>query len=316
VAQKSNLITIRKRKNNLNISVFNTKAWAFVFKDIQFFSRLFFLKNVWIVKYLVTVDTNLIFLELFLFYQTKIIVFYKKNKKKIKKKRRKKRKLSIFYPASKDFLKLNFSNSQKEKKNLKNYLVKLRPLNVFVVKKELKRLYFKLKSFSGSLFSRRYFFFLDFLKMTNLFSNGFIDVSFYILVLNRIFKRLPKRTHNKFFVFIDLLFTCLLEKKKMQRRMNVKERKFCIGGIKLLVTGRIQGEERSSIKRIQVGSVPTQSFKKKIDFSASHVYTLYGAFGFKLWVNKLYYKNSYAIYSDKIQTQKVTKRKVFQQNKR
>lgn len=50
-----------------------------------------------------------------------------------------------------------------------------------------------------------------------------------------------------------------------------------------MVSGRIRGKPRSSSTLIQSGNVPTQSITKDIDFASSHIYTLYGVFGIKIW---------------------------------
>jgi ribosomal protein S3 len=55
-------------------------------------------------------------------------------------------------------------------------------------------------------------------------------------------------------------------------------------GVKFIVAGRLLGKMRANSSRIQIGAVPTQSVDKYIEFSKLHVYTLYGAFGFKIWV--------------------------------
>jgi hypothetical protein len=59
---------------------------------------------------------------------------------------------------------------------------------------------------------------------------------------------------------------------------------FYINGLKLIVNGKIKGKLRSSFSSVKSGSVPIQTINKNIDFAQIHVYTLYGAFGLKLWV--------------------------------
>ena len=70
--------------------------------------------------------------------------------------------------------------------------------------------------------------------------------------------------------------------KIIEKKIDAKKN---ILGIKFLVNGKILGKLRSSSKLISVGSVPIRTINADIMFSQSHVYTLYGAFGFKLWVH-------------------------------
>jgi ribosomal protein S3 len=83
-------------------------------------------------------------------------------------------------------------------------------------------------------------------------------------------------------VFLKLLFKNLLLASKLITDENIK----AILGVKLIISGKIKGKPRSTTTCIQVGSVPSQSLAKDISFSKIHVYTLYGSFGFKIWVHK------------------------------
>jgi ribosomal protein S3 len=81
---------------------------------------------------------------------------------------------------------------------------------------------------------------------------------------------------------LKLIFKNLILASKDFEGKNKKS----ILGIKLIVSGKIKGKPRSSTTCIQVGSVPSQSLDKDVDFSKLHVYTLYGVFGFKIWIYK------------------------------
>jgi len=100
-------------------------------------------------------------------------------------------------------------------------------------------------------------------------------------LLGQIFKVLPKKTHNRFLVFLELVFKFLLIKKLSSKRNIFFS---TIKGIKFIVNGKIRGKMRSSSKCISVGTIPIQSLNKNIEFSKTHVYTLYGAFGFQIWL--------------------------------
>lgn len=83
MSQKSNLITIRK-KNKIELISQNTKIWSSLYFLIENISRLFFIKGVWILKSFCAFDTNLVSLNLFLFYKKANLSIYKKKLKKEK----------------------------------------------------------------------------------------------------------------------------------------------------------------------------------------------------------------------------------------
>lgn len=57
-----------------------------------------------------------------------------------------------------------------------------------------------------------------------------------------------------------------------------------IKGVKIEISGRINGAPRAKTKRVQVGSVPLQSFDSSISYHNSTSYTLNGSFGVKVWI--------------------------------
>jgi ribosomal protein S3 len=72
-----------------------------------------------------------------------------------------------------------------------------------------------------------------------------------------------------------------------QTLLTENEKSFSISniyGIKFIVNGKLLGKTRADSSCIQVGAVPIQAIDKHVEFSRLHVYTLYGAFGFKIWV--------------------------------
>ena len=82
-------------------------------------------------------------------------------------------------------------------------------------------------------------------------------------------------------VFVELVFKFIIEKKLSSKR-NIYFS--TISGIKFIINGKIRGRMRASSKCISVGTIPIQSLQKNIEFSKTHVYTLYGAFGFQIWL--------------------------------
>jgi len=124
------------------------------------------------------------------------------------------------------------------------------------------------------LFVRRFNLYIDFLKLTTLLSTSFIETSSYLYILVQIFKNLSKKSHNNFMFFIKLLFKLLI---------NLK---FNILGLKLEISGKLKGKDRSSSAIIKEGRISTQTIDSNVTYAKSSVYTSLGAFGLKLWVSK------------------------------
>ena len=57
-----------------------------------------------------------------------------------------------------------------------------------------------------------------------------------------------------------------------------------VRGVRILVSGRINGAEIANSGSRQWGSVPLQGFDNKIDYATEDVYTSYGIIGVKVWV--------------------------------
>lgn len=57
-----------------------------------------------------------------------------------------------------------------------------------------------------------------------------------------------------------------------------------IKGIKLMISGRINGAARARSIILQFGNLPLQSFAAKIDYSQSTSFTSNGTFGVKVWI--------------------------------
>ena len=57
-----------------------------------------------------------------------------------------------------------------------------------------------------------------------------------------------------------------------------------IKGVKFLINGKLKGKTRANSILIVKGLVPAQTISANIDFSKTHVFTVYGVFGFKIWI--------------------------------
>ncbi|MBN1871526.1 MAG: 30S ribosomal protein S3 [Candidatus Omnitrophica bacterium] len=59
-----------------------------------------------------------------------------------------------------------------------------------------------------------------------------------------------------------------------------------VGGIKILIAGRLGGAEIARSEKIQVGKVPLQTLRADIEYGFSEAHTTYGLIGVKVWVYK------------------------------
>jgi hypothetical protein len=115
------------------------------------------------------------------------------------------------------------------------------------------------------------------IELISLIYCNVLKINNLLIILTTIFSNLHKKKHTKFIDFIDFIFSCLCEKKNS----NIK-------GIKFIVKGKLLGKSRASIYIIKKGRISIQKLKENISFNKHHVYTKYGVFGFKVWVNKKY----------------------------
>lgn len=261
MGQKSNLETLRKSKHQLNLITQNPKEFVYGLKFLEFFNNLLSKKKILVIKKNLNFESNKLFLNFVLFFQTtKLLNFQTKlvtktfNSDKLN--------FSFIYPLIKNhFYLLNNNFIQ----------VSLTNLNCDINKKLLTIFFNKLRRFSGILFERRFNLFIDFIKVSVLFNMNKISSKTFLFLIGRIFRTLPKRKHNIFLIFLKTTFQILINKKS-------------ILGIRLLINGRLNGKPRSNSASILMGFTPIQSLSKNIEYSKLNVYTLNGAFGFKLWV--------------------------------
>ena len=261
MSQKSNLLTLRKKKN-LNLLVFNSKICLYGYQYLTFFKFLLKKKNILITFKTLNFVNNQIFFNLNCFFKTSKYVFYRRC--------RKKKSLSRIHT---NFFKLFFNQLNFLKNNLISFNIK--NVNTTLNKKLLVFFFKSLKSFLGSLFERRYNLFVDFLKIVSLLVEKKINSETFLSVLGEIFHVLPKTKHSNFFLLLKTVFFLLTSNKNINSSVK---------GIKLLINGKLKGKMRASSILIFKGSVPNQTLSKNIEFSKLHTYTRYGAFGFQLWI--------------------------------
>lgn len=155
-----------------------------------------------------------------------------------------------------------------------NILVNYTNINKKLDKKILTN-YFKIfRKFSTVLFSRGFNLFIDFLKIVSLVDQNKINLKAFLLILGQIFKNLTKKKHTKFIFFVKTIFDSLITSETNN-----------VVGIKLVINGKLMGKTRASTVKIERGSVSLNTVNSGCSAEKIHVYTLYGAFGFKIWIN-------------------------------
>ncbi len=158
--------------------------------------------------------------------------------------------------------------------NKNNILINYNNLNRSIDKKILTEFFKTFKKFSTVLFSRGFNLFIDFLKISALINQNKINQRIFLIILGQIFKNLTKKKHTKFIFFIKTIFDYLISSEKNS-----------IAGIKLVINGRLMGKTRASTVKIERGSLSLNTVNSGCVADKMHVYTLYGAFGFKIWIN-------------------------------
>jgi|TARA_B110000879_G_scaffold107255_1_gene144129 hypothetical protein len=260
MGQKSNFLTLRKSKLNSNLLTSNSKEFLYGLTFLKSLNSLLSKKNIIIVKNDLNFESNKLFLNISLFFRTAKLLSYSDKLKNtnLLNKFKFDNLFSLikghFYILNNNFIQFSFIN-------LNNYIEKRSSIFFFN----------KLRRFYPLLFTRRFNLFIDFIKLSCLFDQNKVNSKVYLTLIGQIFKILPKRKHNIFFIFLKTIFTVFIKKKSLL-------------GVKLLINGRLKGKPRSSPISFLFGSTPVQSLSKNIEFSKLHVYTLNGVFGFKFWV--------------------------------
>lgn len=80
-----------------------------------------------------------------------------------------------------------------------------------------------------------------------------------------------------------------LEKRIVARRAmsSVMQKAVKTGakGIRIVVSGRVNGVERARSEELREGTIPLHTIKNDIDYATATAHTIYGAVGVKVWIN-------------------------------
>ena len=82
-----------------------------------------------------------------------------------------------------------------------------------------------------------------------------------------------KKKHYYLFSILKKYFNILIVSKNSK-----------IKGLKIAVSGRINGAPRAKTLKIQIGSIPLQSFNSLISYGYATAHTSNGSFGVKVWI--------------------------------
>lgn len=273
MAQRSNLITLKKNDKNISFLGNEKESKKFLcgLNYLRLLNQLLKRKNILLTKEIINFDNNKSYLSLTLFFKATKLLYYKK---KISKKW----KFLNYNDGISTFLNKEFSSLKS------NFIsLKLKIINKKVNKRLVRFFYHKLIRFSGILFSRRFNFFIDFLKATSLFSEDYLSIKSYISFFGQMFKVLQKRTHSRFLLFLKVTFDLIL----LNRKVKKLSKKSNVLGLKYVLNGKLKGKTRASSMYGQFGCVSPSTFVQNISYTKLHIYTLYGVFGLRAWVHRI-----------------------------
>lgn len=270
MGQKSNLNTLRlsfKRPVRLNTDM-SSKQYLRGFFFINSLNQALKRKDMLLTNY--SIKNNL--LSNFFFLQV-----YIQNRKLINIRRLKTYNQKIGIINKKKLNKLNnFFNNSLWSKIFKTNLtiVKLQFLNKFVDKNFRSILLFQSKRYLNKLFRRKFFLFKDFLNLSSLLLQHKISAEIFVSFLALLFSKMSKYQHSQFFILIKNLFESLTTWPSSK-----------IKGMRLVINGRIRGQLRSSTMILEHGRVGNQTMNNCVEYAKSTAFTIYGTYGFKLWVS-------------------------------
>nr|YP_009254378.1 ribosomal protein S3 [Verdigellas peltata]CZF96631.1 ribosomal protein S3 [Verdigellas peltata] len=86
---------------------------------------------------------------------------------------------------------------------------------------------------------------------------------------------------------VEKLENRILFRKALRQAIEKTKKNSEIEGLKIQVSGRLNGAEMARTEWLREGRVPLQTLRAKIDYSHCEANTLYGVIGVKVWVFKL-----------------------------
>lgn len=125
----------------------------------------------------------------------------------------------------------------------------------------------------------------EFYRRRNLPDPGNLTLNLYIKPLTK-----PSEPQNAF-AYADVLAEKLVEdlqqRKPYRRAMREtiqRAKRAGLKGIKVQISGRLNGADIARAEALREGPVPLQTLRADIDYSSKSAKTIYGALGVKIWV--------------------------------
>nr|QYC61839.1 ribosomal protein S3 [Actinocyclus sp. mgcode 4] len=151
--------------------------------------------------------------------------------------------------------------------NVKKYLIQLKTF--FTYNWVKKRVVAKIKKFANKYNMLKTLLQIFFIVITK--PNSAKLLSSYISYIFRF--KAYKKDHLKFFKLFKTIIQTILNSK-----ISI------ISGIKIILSGRINGFSRSRTRYFQHGNMPLNTFNVKIDYASNTAFTVNGTLGIKVWV--------------------------------
>lgn len=271
MSRKSLLTTIRPSFFNLNLSNLNTKFYLLGLNFLKSFEQLMLKKGIIFTRPYLNQSGNTLIFKASLFITTSHL-----KKLKIKSKN-----VQLKTSISQEGI-LGVLKNLMVQQRIAHAITHFKILNKSLEKKHLFFLFKNFKKYMFKIFVRRFNLFIDFIKITSLFTKNLIELSAYILIISQIFKHLRKRAHITFYSFLKKTLNILVfgsdEFTTSQNRIK---------GVRIVIKGRLLGKARASRYKIQIGSVPVQTLDAFISYAQATSFTHNcGAFGFEIWLNR------------------------------
>ena len=257
---------------DVNILIHNNKQIINFINFSNYIKQALRIKNVYIENMTFYLNGKNLIVNLNLYYSSLKLSLLKKKFK------------PGFKLQNKKFLSnLHSKNSLFPKKFIKQNKLNNATIKFYNINKEINiqkalDIYKLIKNSIVTLLKKKRYLLIDLIRVTSLLIEAKITIKIFALFIGQIFATLSKKSHNRFFLILKKLFNIIIADKKVDQNITK------IKGIKLKMAGRLRGKPRSDIKAITVGTVPLQSNSKHIEYFKQHVFTVYGAFGLKLWL--------------------------------
>ena len=123
--------------------------------------------------------------------------------------------------------------------------------------------------------------------------NSLKNIKKIIIPNSRLFIRIIQIRKKKIPTNASLLSDLLVDQleKRIAFRRAIRSilkmaKKAKVNGIKIQISGRLNGAEIARNEWVREGRVPLQTLRAKIDYVNKEAYTIYGTLGIKIWVFK------------------------------